>query len=54
MINGMMTKYSAFEHSQPTETPTWLPDPDELLVDVQAMLDWIKAFDKRAKEAAAS
>lgn len=54
MINGMMTKYSAFEHSQPTETPTWLPDPDELLVDIQAMLDWIKAFDKRAKEAAAS
>ncbi len=54
MINGMMSKYSAFEHSQSTETPTWLPDPDELLADVQAMLEWINDFDKRAKEAAAN
>lgn len=54
MINRMMSKYSAFEHSQPTETPTWLPDPDELMADIQAMLHWIKEFDKRAKEAAAS
>lgn len=50
-INAMMTKYSAFEHSQPTDAPTWLPEPDELLKDVQAMLAWIKDFDKRAKQA---
>ncbi len=52
IINDMMTKYSAFEHSQPTETPTFLPDPDELLEDIQAMLSWIKNFDKRAEYAA--
>ncbi len=54
LINGMMTKYSAFEHSQPTETPIWLPDPEELLADVQTMLDWIKDFDDRAKKAVAA
>ncbi|WP_237716546.1 AAA family ATPase [Xanthomonas phaseoli] len=53
LINRMMTKYSAFEHSQPTETPSSLPQPDELLEDVQTMLDWIKDFNDRAKKAAA-
>ncbi|MEN5206962.1 AAA family ATPase [Stenotrophomonas terrae] len=52
LINEMMTKYSAFEHSQPTESPTWLPEPDELLMDIQSMLNWIKDFDERAKKAA--
>lgn len=52
LIEGMMSKYSAFEHSQPTDTPTWLPDPDELLEDVQAMLEWCKEFNKRAEAAA--
>lgn len=52
LINKMMTKYSAFEHSQSIETPTWLPEPDELLADVQTMLDWIKEFNGRAEVAA--
>ncbi|MCO7473039.1 AAA family ATPase [Stenotrophomonas maltophilia] len=54
LINEMMTKYSAFEHSQPTETPIWLPDPEELLADVQTMLDWSKKFNERAEAAAKS
>lgn len=54
LIDSMMTKYSAFEHSQSMETPTWLPDPDELLKDVQTMLDWIKGFEERAKKAVAA
>jgi len=52
LIDGMMTKYSAFEHSQPMDTPSWLPDPDELLKDVQDMLEWCKTFNNRAKAAA--
>ncbi|WP_040234073.1 AAA family ATPase, partial [Xanthomonas citri] len=52
LIDGMMTKYSAFEHSQPTDTPSWLPGPDELLKDVQDMLEWCKEFGKRAETAA--
>ncbi|MCL1532376.1 hypothetical protein M3O57_19565, partial [Xanthomonas nasturtii] len=51
LIDGMMTKYSAFEHSQPTDTPTWLPEPDDLLADVQAMLAWSKDFSQRAEVA---
>lgn len=54
LIEAMMTKYSAFEHSQPIETPAWLPDPDELLKDVQTMIEWIKGFDERAHKAAAA
>lgn len=52
LIDGMMTKYSAFEHSQPTDTPTWLPEPDDLLADVKAMLAWTKDFSQRAEAAA--
>jgi len=52
LIDGMMTKYSAFEHSQSIDTPTWLPEPDELLKDVQDMLEWCKKFNDRAKAAA--
>lgn len=51
LIDGMMTKYSAFEHSQPTDTPTCLPEPDDLLADVQAMLAWSKDFSQRAEVA---
>jgi len=54
LIDGMMTKYSAFEHSQPTDTPSWLPDPDELLKDVQDMLEWCKTFNDRAKAVAST
>ncbi|SDF26813.1 hypothetical protein [Dyella sp. 333MFSha] len=49
VLDHMMTKYSAFEHSQAYETPVWLPDADELITDIQAMTLWIADFDKRAK-----
>ncbi|MEB1895206.1 AAA family ATPase [Xanthomonas campestris pv. campestris] len=52
LIDGMMTKYSAFEHSQSMDTPSWLPEADVLLADVQTMLDWTKEFNKRAEAAA--
>ena len=51
-IDELMTKYSAFEHSQSDETPTHLPEPDELIADATALRDWINLFDKRAKDAA--
>ncbi len=53
LIDDMMTKYSAFEHSQPIETPTWLPDPDELIADAESILKWISEFDKHAQAVAA-
>ena len=51
VINDMMTKYSAFEHSQSIETPAWLPGPDELLADIKTMQEWIADFSKRADAA---
>lgn len=51
-IDDLMSKYSAFEHSQPDETPTHLPDPDEIITDATALRAWIDDFEKRAKSAA--
>jgi len=47
LIEGLMTKYSIFEHAQPYETP--LPDIDgnDLLADIKIMREWIAEFDKR-------
>lgn len=46
-LDGLMTKYSAFEHSQSEESPVPLPTPAELLGDMTALLDWIHEYDKR-------
>lgn len=51
-IDDLMSKYSAFEHSQPDETPIHLPDPDEIIADASALRAWIDDFEKRAKSAA--
>lgn len=51
-IDDLMSKYSAFEHSQPDETPTHLPDPDEIIADANALRAWIDDFEKRSKSAA--
>ena len=40
LIEGMMTKYSYFEHSQSDETPVDIPEPDELRSDITTILDW--------------
>jgi len=40
LLDSLMTKYSGFEHSQPTESPVELPNPDELLVDMDLLKKW--------------
>jgi hypothetical protein len=47
LIDKMMTKYSCFEHSQSSESPVELLDPDELDRDIVEILDWIKEFKSR-------
>ena len=47
----MMTKYSAFEHSQSTERPIDLPELSEIETDIDDMLDWCKAFKKKCENA---
>lgn len=51
LIEGMMGKYSAFEHAQPYETPLPDIDPQDLLADIAQMSAWIKDFDSRANGA---
>jgi energy-coupling factor transporter ATP-binding protein EcfA2/Mrp family chromosome partitioning ATPase len=50
-IDDLMSKYSAFEHSQSDETPTHLPEPDEIITDAGALRAWIDDFEKRGKGA---
>ncbi|MCC9043295.1 hypothetical protein LNQ81_11495 [Myroides sp. M-43] len=47
MIDNYMTKYSCYEHSQPSETPIEIPDPAELELDVDKLLHWLKEFNSR-------
>lgn len=47
LINTMMTKYSFYEHSQPSEKPIKLPTNDELLDDIEKLLTWGNECKKR-------
>ena len=47
LINTMMTKYSFYEHSQPSEKPIKLPTNDELLEDIETLLKWGNECKKR-------
>ncbi|WP_024329387.1 AAA family ATPase [Thioalkalivibrio sp. ALR17-21] len=52
-IDGLMTKYSAFEHSQSPETPVRIPDEAELREDIESLKAWREEFNKRSPEAMA-
>ena len=47
LIDDYMTKYSRFEHSQPDELPVPPPEPDELLIDIVTIKEWLEEFKKR-------
>lgn len=46
-LDSLMTKYSAFEHSQPVEAPVDLPDPHDLLNDMERLKNWRDEYIKR-------
>ena len=46
-LDSLMTKYSAFEHSQPTEAPVELPAADDLLADMNSLKVWREEYGKR-------
>lgn len=48
LIEELMTKYSSYEHSQSSEAPVDLPDPDELQADIQRLIGWHNEFTKRS------
>jgi len=48
LLDSLMTKYSGFEHSQPTESPVELPKPDDLLTDMTSLKNWREEYAKRS------
>ena len=48
LLDSLMTKYSGFEHSQPTESPVELPKLDDLLADMTSLKSWREEYTKRA------
>ena len=48
LIEELMTKYSSYEHSQPSEAPVELPEPDELMADIERLIAWHSEFTKRS------
>ncbi len=42
-----MSKYSRYEHSQSSEAPVSLPDPEDLKVDIESLKAWRDEFEKR-------
>jgi len=53
LLDSLMTKYSGFEHSQPTESPVELPNPDDLLADMTSLKDWREEYSNRPTSAVA-
>ncbi|MDD3406422.1 MAG: AAA family ATPase [Paludibacteraceae bacterium] len=47
IVDDFMTRYSCFEHSQPTETPIEIPEPVELEKDIDKLLQWLTEFNSR-------
>ena len=47
LIDKLMTKYSIYEHSQPMEAPSRLPQPDELMKDMDRLETWCIEYAKR-------
>lgn len=50
LFNNMMTKYSAYEHSQSTERPVGLPELSDIERDVDDLISWCDDFGKRRNE----
>ena len=51
MIDDMMTKYSAMEHSQPDETPSYCYPIDEINDDINKFVNWLDSFKKKTSSA---
>lgn len=47
LINDFMTRYSCYEHSQPSESPVEIPEPTELEKDIDKLLEWLTEFNGR-------
>ncbi|MCC6939657.1 MAG: AAA family ATPase [Flavobacteriales bacterium] len=49
VLDAMMSKYSRYEHPQPIDAPIALPDVNEIKTDLEALINWLGAFDTKKK-----
>lgn len=49
-IDALMSKYSCYEHSQSSETPSFIPDEPELREDLESLKKWREDFKSRPRE----
>jgi hypothetical protein len=54
LIDGLMTKYSCYEHSQSQETPSCIPEEPELRGDLESLKKWREEFKNRPAGGAAN
>ena len=47
LLDSLMTKYSAFEHSQPPESPIELPTLEALFLDLTRLKNWREEYIRR-------
>lgn len=47
LLEGLMTEYSRYEHSQSDEAPVELPSPDEIEKSLNTIIEWQEEFKKR-------
>ena len=47
LLDSLMTKYSQYVHSQPTELPGKLPTVNDLLADMNKLKNWREEYTKR-------
>jgi hypothetical protein len=52
LIDEFMSKYSLYEHSQSSESPIEVPQPDIIRGDIDSLLKWHDQFKKRTVEVA--
>jgi energy-coupling factor transporter ATP-binding protein EcfA2 len=50
-IDGLMTRFSAFEHSQPAELPAPMPSHAEVVTAAEALRNWVVEFRGRGARA---
>lgn len=47
LLDALMTEYSKYEHSQPSETPIPLPEPNQLKADLEKLKEWRENLENR-------
>jgi hypothetical protein len=45
----MMSKYSRYEHPQPSDAPIALPEIEEIKADLEKLISWLGSFDVKKR-----